>query len=97
MRTSFINIVANVNVFGFGQGRVVVSSLIETCAHAAQHLDTRHDSKRDRGWAGRAKRRWPAAAAAAVAVTTAKLLTSLAEMGPQRLPVRQMSPALVLA
>lgn len=98
MRTSINNIVANVNVFGFGQDRVVVSSLSGTCATAAQHLETRH-AKRARGtWAKREKRYWlmPAATAAAVA-TLAKLITSLAIVGPQRLGMRQMSPALVLA
>lgn len=104
MRTSINNIVANVNVFGFGQDRVVVSSLSDTCAHAAQHLETRH-AKRARGeWAKRDKRYWFTAAAtaaaavtAAMAVTLAKLITSLAIVGPQRLGMRQMSPALVLA
>ncbi len=104
MRTSINNIVANVNVFGFGQDRVVVSSLLGTCANAAQHLETRH-AKRARGsWAKRDKRYWlmPAATAAvtvtaAMAATLAKLIMSLAIVGPQRLGMRQMSPALVLA
>jgi hypothetical protein len=98
MRTSINNIVANVNVFGFGQDRVVVSSLSGTCATAAQHLETRH-AKRARGsWAKRDKRYWlmPAATAAAAA-TLAKLIMSLAIVGPQRLGMRQLSPALVLA
>jgi hypothetical protein len=97
MRTSNNVIVANVNVFGFGQDRVVVSSLYGTCAHAA-HLETRHTaSKRDRSWAQRAKRSWLATAAMAGAARMAELITSLAMIGPQRLPVRHMSPALVLA
>jgi hypothetical protein len=99
MRTSINNIVANVNVFGFGQDRVVVSSLSGTCATAAQHLETRH-AKRARGqWAKRDKRYWllAAATAAAAPVTLAKLISSLAIVGPQRLGMRQMSPALVLA
>ncbi len=96
MRTSIISIVANVNVFGFGQDRVVVSSLIDACAYAAQHLETRH-AKRARGWAKRAKRTWLTAAATAGTATLAKLMASLASVGPQRLPVRRMSPALVLA
>jgi hypothetical protein len=94
MRTSIINIVANVNVFGFGQGRVVVvSSFGDTCAYAAQHLETRH-SKRARGWAQRSKRPWLATAAAAL---MAKLMPGLAMVGPQRLPVRLLSPVPVLA
>lgn len=96
MRTSINNIVANVNVFGFGQDRVVVSSLSGTCAYAAQHLETRH-AKRARGWAKRDKRDWLTTAAMAAAATLAKLITSLAIVGPQRLGMRQMSPALVLA
>ena len=98
MRTSINNIVANVNVFGFGQDRVVVSSLADTCAHAAQHLETRHaTSKRARGWAERAKRSWLATAAMAGAARMAELITSLAIYGPQRLPVRHLSPVLVQA
>jgi hypothetical protein len=78
MRTSIINIVANVNVFGFGQGRVVVvSSFGDTCAYAQ-----------------RSKRPWLATAAAAL---MAKLMPGLAMVGPQRLPVRLLSPVPVLA
>ena len=97
MRTSINSIVANVNVFGYGQDRVVVSSLFDTCACAAQHLETRHVSKRARGWAERFKCAWHATAAMADAARMAGLIMSLAIIGPQRLPVRQMSPALVLA
>lgn len=96
MRTSIINIVANVNVFGYGQGRVVVvSSFEDTCAHAAQHLETRH-TKRARGWAQRSKRRWLATADAAAALM-AKLMPGLAMVEPLRLPVRLLSPVPVLA
>jgi hypothetical protein len=98
MRTNFNVIVANVNVFGYGQDRVVVSSLFGTCAHAAQHLETRHTSKRARGWAQRVKRSWLATAAMAGAARMAELIMmSLAITGPQRLPVRHLSPVLVLA
>jgi hypothetical protein len=96
MRTYINNIVANVNVFGFGQDRVVVSSLIDTCAHAAQHLETRH-AKRARGWAQRSKRSWLATAAMASAARMPGLMPSLGITGRKRLPVRLTSPVLVLA
>jgi hypothetical protein len=96
MRTSINNIVANVNVFGFGQDRVVVSSLADTCAHAAQHLETRH-AKRARGWAQRSKRPWLITAAMAGAARMPELMLSLGMYEPQRLPVRLVSPVPVLA
>ena len=97
MRTSINNIVAIVNVFGFGQDRVVVvSSLMDTCMHAARHLETRH-AKRARGGAWACKRPWLIIAVAAGAARVAGLMSSLAMYGPERLPVRLVSPALVLA
>lgn len=96
MRTSINTIVASVNVFGFGQDRVVVSSLIDTCAYAAQHLETRH-AKRARGWAQRSKRSWLATAVMASAARMPGLMSSLGITGRKRLPVRLTSPVLVLA
>ncbi len=95
MRTVLNIVVTIVNVFGFGQGRVVVSSLFGSCAHAAQHLDTRR--KRARAWTTRKTRRWPIAAAAAATARWAELSMSLAMVGPQRMHMRQLSPVLVQA
>ncbi len=92
MRTN-INAVTNCNVFGFGQDRVV-SLTNDSCAYAAQHLHSRHASKRARGPAGAVKRRAMATAVMAGAVSKAKP-TCLAITGPQWQPVRLTSPELV--
>lgn len=94
MRTIVNSAVANCNVFGFGQDRVV-SPLNDSCAYAAQHLESRHASKRARGLTRALKRRWSTVAVAGT-VLKAKW-TSLAITGPMRPTVRLMSPVVVLA
>jgi hypothetical protein len=94
MRTIFNTAVANCNVFGFGQDRVV-SPLKDSCAYAAQHLELRHAGKRARGLTLALTRCW-----STVAVTGTALKakwSSLAISGPMRLTVRRMSPVVVLA
>ena len=56
MRTYCNNTVTNRNVFGLGQDRAV-SSWNDSCAYAAQHLASRHASKRAHGSAKALKRR----------------------------------------
>jgi hypothetical protein len=92
MRTFVNTAVANCNVFGFGQDRVV-SLWNDSCAYAAQHLESRHAGKRARGLT-RALKRLGSAAAAAGPVLKAKW-TCLAISGPMRLTVRRMSPVVV--
>ena len=93
MRTNVNHLVANRTVFGFGQDRVV-SLRNDSCAHAAQHLESRHASKRARGMTLALKRLWSAAAAAGPALKTK--WTCLAITGPERLTVRRMSPVVVV-
>jgi len=95
MRTYTNSSFTNCTVLGFGQVRVVVSSVSVTCARAAQH-HARHAGKRAGGLDRDAKRRdW-----AAMAMTGAALLAErlrLAIIGPQWQPVRLVSPELVTA
>lgn len=94
MRTNMNSVVTNRNVFGYGQDRVVVSSKDASCAHAAEHLASWHASKRARhGFRARMCR--GTAGTAAVALKAKQL--RLAITGPDRLPVRHTSPALVTA
>ena len=94
MRTSLNNVITNRTVFGLGQDRVV--SLTDTCAHAAQHLDSRHAAKRARSMARALKRRVAVTAGMASAVLMAKPWR-LAITGPQWQPVRHLSPVPVTA
>jgi hypothetical protein len=94
MRTYLNTVVTNRNVFGFGQDRVVSS--LDTCAHAAQHLVSRHAGLCARELARALKRRGSHAAAWASAVLMAKPMC-LAITGPQWQPVRRTSPVLVMA
>lgn len=93
MRTSFNVSVTNRTVFGLSQDRVVVS-LNATCAHAAQHLASRHASKRDRVLDRAMKRRGSGTGVMAGAVLWFWHLC-LAITGPQWQPVRLTSPELV--
>ncbi|MEX0676148.1 MAG: hypothetical protein WD063_03685 [Pirellulales bacterium] len=93
MRTYVNSVVANRNVIGFGQDRVV-SFRNDSCAPAAQHLESRHAAKRARGLT-RALKRMGSAAAVAAPALKAKW-TCLAITGPARLTVRQMSPVVVV-
>ena len=95
MRTNINAAVTNRNVFGFGQDRVV-SLWNDSCAFAAQHLASRHASKRARELARTLKRRGSSTAVMAGAVPKAKP-TCLAITGPQWQPVRRTSPELVTA
>jgi hypothetical protein len=72
----------------------VVSLCNEAYAHAAQHLASWHASKRARGLFGALKRRGTAVRAGAVLGVE---LMCLPITGPQRQPVRPMSPVLVTA
>ncbi len=92
MRTN-INTATNCNVFGLGQDRAV-SLWNDSCAYAAQHLASRHASKRARELAKALKRRGSVTAVMAGAVPLAKR-TRLAITGPQWQPVRLTSPELV--
>lgn len=94
MRTTINAIVTNCTVFGFGQDRAVATRNDATCAHAAQHLAIWHASKRVRDWSRALKRRDYAVLAGAV-LKAGRLC--LAVMGPQRQPVRLMSPVVVTA
>ena len=94
MRTPINANVTNCNVFGFGQDRAVATWNDATCDHAAQHLAIWHASKRLRDWSRTLKRRDYAVVAGAV--LKAKHLC-LAMLGPQRQPVRHMSPVVVMA
>ena len=95
MRTSIINaIVTNSTVFGFGQDRAVATRNDATCYHAAQHLAIWHASRSSREWSRGLKRRDFAVVAGAV--LKAKQLC-LAVIGPQRQPVRHMSPVVVMS
>jgi len=93
MRTYINSVVANRNVFGFGQDRVV-SLGNDSCAPAAQHLESRHASKRARGMTLALGRLWSAAAMAGQALKAKR--TCLAITGPERLTVRPMSPVVVV-
>lgn len=94
MRTN-INTVTNCNVFGLDQDRAV-SLWNASCAYAAQHLASRHASKRAHGSAKALKRRGSGTVVMAGAVPMAKP-TRLAITGPQWQPVRLTSPELVTA
>lgn len=94
MRTSVNNIVANCTVFGTCQDRVV-SLRNDSYAHAAQHLESRHASKRARSLARALVRRWSWLVGMAGAGPKAKP-TCLAITGPARPAVRLTSPAVVL-
>lgn len=94
MRTNVTTVVTINSVFGYGQDRVV-SLVGESCACAAQHLDSRH-AKQDRAWASALKRMWLMAAAAFGPAPLATL-TRVAITGPRRLRERLRSPELVLA
>ena len=93
MRTYINSVVANRTVFGFGQDRVV-SLRNDSCAHAAQHLESRHASKRACGMTLALKRRCSTAATAGPARKVK--WTCLAITGPERLTVRRMSPVVVV-
>lgn len=93
MRTNVNHLVANRTVFGFGQDRVV-SLRNDSCAHAAQHLESRHASKRARGLTEALKRRCSTAATAGLALKAK--WTCLAITGSERLTVRRMSPVVVV-
>ena len=93
MRTN-VTFVTNCNVFGLDQDRAV-SLRNDSCAYAAQHLASRHASKRAHGLARALKRRGFGTVVMAGAVPKAKP-TRLAITGPQWQPVRQMSPGLVM-
>ena len=93
MRTFVNTAVANCNVFGFGQDRVV-SLQNDSCARAAQHLHSWHASKHARGMTLAFKRLWSAAAAAGTALKVK--LTCLTVTGLERLTVRRMSPVVVV-
>lgn len=92
MRTNINPVVANRTVFGFGQDRVV-SMRNDSYAHVAQHLESRHASKRARGMTVTLKRLWSTAATAGLALKVK--WTCLAITGPERLTVRRMSPVVV--
>jgi hypothetical protein len=97
MRTNVISTVTNRNVFGYGQDRVVTSADDSSCAHAAQHLLSRHASKRARGsWCAGLKR--PRAMAVVMAgAARIEQAFRLAIAEPRRLPVRPLSPVHVLS
>lgn len=95
MRTNINTTVANRNVFGFGQDRVV-SSWNDSYACAAQHLEPRHASKRARATATASKRRGRVSAVMAGTVPMVEQ-TCLAITGPLRLPVRLWSHKLLLS
>jgi hypothetical protein len=94
MRTYIDAVVTNCTVFGFGQDRAVATRNDESCAFVAQHLTPWHAGKRARCRSHVLKRSGPAVMAGAVGM--AKSLR-LAVTGPQRQPVRLMSPELVMA
>jgi len=94
MRTNINAAVTNCTVFGFGQDRAV-SSLVAMYAHAAQHLASRHASKRARDL-DRANKRGSAFAVVTGAVLLVEQMC-LAITGPQWQPVRRTSPVLVMA
>jgi hypothetical protein len=94
MRTNVNTAVANRNVFGTSQDRVV-SLGNDSCAHAAQHLEPRHASKRARSLARALKRRWSLRVGMAGAGPKAKW-TCLAITGPARPTERVVSPVVVL-
>ena len=95
MRTNLNTVVANRNVFGFGQDCVVVSSWKDSCAHAAQHLASRHASHRAR--LARLRTRGGLAGDAMAGAAPKAKRTRLAITGPQWQPVRLTSPELVTA
>ena len=95
MRTNINTSVTNRNVFGFGQDRAV-SLWNDSCAYAAQHLASRHASKRARELARSLMRGGSGTAVMAGADPKAKQ-TCLAITGPQWQPVRRTSPELVTA
>ena len=94
MRTNIDARVANCNVFGFGQDRIVATWNVESCADAAQHLTQWHASKRARRLSRVLKRRDLPVVAGAVLEAMAMCLAS---MGPGRGPARRTSPELVMA
>jgi hypothetical protein len=95
MRTNINTAVANRNVFGFGQDRAVAQRN-DSCACAAQHLESRHASKRARSLARALKRRWSLLVGMAGAGPMATW-TYLAITGPARPTVRVVSPVVVLS
>lgn len=94
MRTNIDAIVANCNVFGFGQDGIVATWNVETCDHAAQHLTQWHASKHARSLSRVLKRRDLRVVAGAVLEAMAMCL---AYAGPGRGPARRLSPELVMA
>ncbi|MGD9722222.1 MAG: hypothetical protein AB7O59_11735 [Pirellulales bacterium] len=94
MRTNIDAIVTNSTVFGFGQDRAVATRIDETCAYAAQHLSSWHAGKRVRHGSRAMKRSGQVVRAGAVGNAWP---LRLAVTGPQRQPVRLMSPVLVMA
>jgi hypothetical protein len=95
MRTNVSTTVANCNVFGTRQDRVV-SLRNDSCDRAAQHLQTRHAGKRAHSLARALKRRWSFLVGMAGAGPKAKP-TCLAITAPARPVVRLTSPAVVLS
>lgn len=93
MRSNVNTTVVSRNVFGFGQDRVV-SQWNDSYAHAAQHLELRHASKRARVLARRLKRGGITAAAGEAPPATA---TCRAMSGPLRSAMRPESLAVVLS
>jgi hypothetical protein len=94
MRTYVNAVVTSNSVFGFGQD-CVVSLVNDSCAYAAQHLESRH-AKRARAWARAPKRAWLMAAATS-GLSRMTELTCLVITGPRRLRERLLSPDVVLA
>ncbi len=94
MRTDITSFVTNCTVFGFGQDRAVATQVEGTCAHAAQHLNLWHASKRTR-WSSRSYKRADLAVMAGAVLLVQAMC--LAITGPGRQPVRRVSPVLVVA
>lgn len=91
MRTNINTAVTNCSVFGLSQD-VVVTVGGDSCAYAAQHLESRHASKRARGWGLELKRSWPMTVAMAGAALITEALC-LVITGPRRL--RLLSPVVL--
>lgn len=95
MRTNTNAIVTTRTVFGFNQDVVAVATrVVASCAYAAQHLHSWHASLRASDSSRVLKRRDVVGKAGAP--ESVKHLR-LAITGPDRLVVRPMSPAVVMA
>lgn len=94
MRTNINTAVANRNVIGYRQDRAIVSLQDDSCACAAQHLESRHASKRATHLSS-AFKRWSWLVGMAGTGTEATL-TRLAIPGPVRPTGRVTSPVVVL-